>query len=42
LIILILTMADSKVKDMSLAKFGRKEFTLAEHEIPGLMANRAC
>merc|ERR1711967_157377 len=29
--------ADSKVKDMGLAEFGRKELTLAEHEMPGLM-----
>merc|ERR1719504_419390 len=28
---------DSKVADMSLAEFGRKELTLAEHEMPGLM-----
>merc|ERR1712038_1814846 len=34
-------MADSKVKDMGLAEFGRKELTLAEHEMPGLMATRA-
>merc|ERR1712066_451867 len=34
------TMADSKVKDMGLAEFGRKELTLAEHEMPGLMACR--
>merc|ERR1711988_505862 len=34
-------MADSKVKDMGLAEFGRKELTLAEHEMPGLMACRA-
>jgi len=33
-------MADSKVKDMGLAEFGRKELTLAEHEMPGLMASR--
>jgi adenosylhomocysteinase len=33
-------MADSKVKDMGLAEFGRKELTLAEHEMPGLMATR--
>jgi len=33
-------MADSKVKDMGLAEFGRKELTLAEHEMPGLMACR--
>merc|ERR1712194_947083 len=30
-------MADSKVKDMGLAEFGRKELSLAEHEMPGLM-----
>src|SRR6202044_3905514 len=29
-----------KVADMSLAEFGRKEITLAEHEMPGLMALR--
>jgi len=34
-------MADSKVKDMSLAEFGRKEILLAEVEMPGLMACRA-
>merc|ERR1712124_87740 len=28
------------VKDMGLAEFGRKELTLAEHEMPGLMASR--
>ena len=33
-------IADSKVKDMGLAEFGRKELTLAEHEMPGLMAAR--
>merc|ERR1712216_237963 len=33
--------ADSKVKDMGLAEFGRKELSLAEHEMPGLMALRA-
>jgi adenosylhomocysteinase len=31
---------DFKVKDLSLAEFGRKEITLAEHEMPGLMALR--
>jgi adenosylhomocysteinase len=31
----------SKVKDMSLADFGRKELNLAEVEMPGLMALRA-
>src|SRR6188472_2401535 len=30
-----------KVKDISLAEFGRKEIRLAEHEMPGLMALRA-
>src|SRR5262249_35397845 len=30
-----------KVADPSLAEFGRKEITLAEHEMPGLMAVRA-
>jgi adenosylhomocysteinase len=33
-------MAESKVKDMGLAEFGRKELTLAEIEMPGLMAAR--
>jgi len=33
-------MTDSKVKDMSLAEFGRKELTLAEVEMPGLMETR--
>jgi len=33
-------MADSKVKDMGLAEFGRKELTLAEIEMPGLVAAR--
>src|SRR6201992_2621577 len=32
--------ADYKVADLSLAEFGRKEITLAEHEMPGLMATR--
>src|SRR5438874_7261838 len=32
--------ADFKVADLSLADFGRKEITLAEHEMPGLMALR--
>src|SRR5436305_10182321 len=34
------TAADFKVADLSLADFGRKEITLAEHEMPGLMATR--
>ena len=32
---------DYKVADLSLAEYGRKELTLAEHEMPGLMATRA-
>jgi adenosylhomocysteinase len=31
---------DYKVKDISLADFGRKEITIAEYEMPGLMALR--
>jgi len=31
---------DFKVADLSLAEFGRKEITLAEHEMPGLMTLR--
>ena len=34
------TRQDFKVADISLAEFGRKEITLAEHEMPGLMAMR--
>src|SRR5881275_1097804 len=34
------TTQDYKVADISLADFGRKEITLAEHEMPGLMAIR--
>ncbi len=34
------TGADYKVAKLSLAKFGRKEIELAEHEMPGLMALR--
>ena len=30
-----------KVSDMSLAEFGRKEIEIAEHEMPGLMAQTA-
>ena len=29
-----------KVKDMSLAEWGRKEIQMAEHEMPGLMSIR--
>ncbi len=32
---------DYKVADMSQAAFGRREITIAEHEMPGLMAVRA-
>src|SRR6202163_1622521 len=35
------TRTDYKVADLSLAEFGRKEITLAEHEMPGLMGLRA-
>eukprot|EP00754_Rhynchopus_humris_P031308 Rhum_TRINITY_DN15330_c0_g1::Rhum_TRINITY_DN15330_c0_g1_i2::g.153495::m.153495/K01251/E3.3.1.1, ahcY; adenosylhomocysteinase len=34
-------MTDYKVKDISLAEFGRKEIELAENEMPGLMELRA-
>jgi adenosylhomocysteinase len=34
------TDSDFKVADLSLAEFGRKEITLAQHEMPGLMAIR--
>ena len=30
-----------RIKDISLADFGRKEIVIAEHEMPGLMATRA-
>jgi len=33
-------MDDYKVKDISLAEWGRKEIEIAEHEMPGLMAIR--
>src|SRR3954447_21425118 len=36
----VLSDGDCKVADLSLAGFGRKEITLAEHEMPGLMALR--
>src|SRR6476659_731143 len=36
-----LSATDFKVADLGLAEFGRKEITLAEHEMPGLMAMRA-
>ena len=31
---------DFKVKDINLAEFGRKEISIAESEMPGLMALR--
>ena len=31
---------DYKVKDISLAEWGRKEIEIAEVEMPGLMASR--
>jgi adenosylhomocysteinase len=34
------TATDYRVADLALAGFGRKEITLAEHEMPGLMAMR--
>ena len=34
-------MADYKVKDISLADWGKKEISMAEDEMPGLMAIRA-
>jgi len=36
----VATTLDYKVADLGLAKFGRKEIELAEHEMPGLMAVR--
>ncbi len=35
-----LSTTDFRVADLSLAEFGRREITLAEHEMPGLMAMR--
>jgi adenosylhomocysteinase len=35
------TVVDYKVKDMSLAEWGRKEIEISEKEMPGLMALRA-
>jgi len=31
---------DYKIKDIGLAEFGRREISIAEHEMPGLMATR--
>src|SRR5436190_6442694 len=35
-----LNQTDFKVADLALAEWGRKEISIAEHEMPGLMANR--
>ncbi|MGE4580592.1 MAG: adenosylhomocysteinase, partial [Desulfuromonadales bacterium] len=35
-----MTGKDFKVKDMSLARWGRQEIEIAETEMPGLMALR--
>jgi len=37
----VLSAADFKVRDLSLAEFGRKEIRMAEVEMPGLMSTRA-
>ncbi len=34
------TATDYKIRDISLADFGRKELDIAEHEMPGLMSIR--
>ena len=36
-----MSLTDYKVRDISLADFGRKEIEIAEHEMPGLMSTRA-
>ncbi|MCX6879615.1 MAG: adenosylhomocysteinase [Verrucomicrobia bacterium] len=36
-----MSFTDYKVRDLTLADFGRKEIEIAEHEMPGLMATRA-
>tara|TARA_A100001015_G_C14954900_1_gene698344 strand:+ start:1160 stop:1450 length:291 start_codon:yes stop_codon:yes gene_type:complete len=36
----IINGTDYKIKDITLSDFGRKEITLAEHEMPGLMELR--
>ena len=36
-----MSFTDYKVRDISLADFGRKEIEIAEHEMPGLMSTRA-
>src|SRR6201988_811840 len=37
----VATINDFKVADLALAEYGRKEITLAEHEMPGLMSIRS-
>ena len=34
-----LEVSDYKVADLSLADWGRKEITIAEHEMPGLVVS---
>ena len=34
------TTTDYQVRDINLADYGRKEISIAEHEMPGLMATR--
>lgn len=34
------SLQDFKVRDLSLAEWGRKEIDVAEHEMPGLMSVR--
>ncbi|MEI7909703.1 MAG: adenosylhomocysteinase [Verrucomicrobiota bacterium] len=36
-----MSLTDYKVRDITLADFGRKEIEIAEHEMPGLMVTRA-
>src|SRR5688500_17053179 len=36
----IATTEDFRIADISLAEYGRKEISLAEHEMPGLMRTR--
>lgn len=36
----VIQTEDYKVRDFSLADFGRKELDIAQHEMPGLMATR--
>ena len=35
-----LSATDFRVADLSLAEYGRREITIAEHEMPGLMSMR--